>query len=73
MNQLPEIVVLEFDPKLFGEPSTYPEGVIYGKVLTIFRDSGGNQWVAFECEDTCGVHLIALGSPFFKALREEHE
>jgi hypothetical protein len=63
--QPPEIV--EFESEFFGEPS----GVIYGKVLAIFRDSEGSQWAAFECEDMLGVHLIPLCSRFLKGLREE--
>jgi hypothetical protein len=65
MNQLPEIV--EFEAELFENTVYAP--TLYGKVLTIFRDSEGEQWVAFECHDMPGVHLISLASRFFKGLR----
>ena len=55
---------IEFDSEFFGPERAGHRWV--GKVVTIFRDSTGVQRCAFECVCEPGIHIIHLGSPFFR-------
>jgi hypothetical protein len=55
---------IEFDSEFFGPKQAGHEWL--GKVVTIFRDSTGAHWCAFECIGEPGVHTIHLGSRFFR-------
>jgi hypothetical protein len=62
---IPDTIMIESEH--FGAQYA-SEGRLVGKVLTIFRDSTGDQYAAFEMADMAGVHLIHLGSRFFVML-----
>ena len=55
---------IEFDSEFFGPKQAGHRWL--GKVVTIFRDSTGAQWCAFEWLGESGIHIIHLGSPFFR-------
>jgi len=55
---------IEFDSEFFGPKQAGHRWL--GKGVTIFRDSTGAQWCAFECVGQPGIHTIQLSSPFFR-------
>jgi hypothetical protein len=60
---IPDCILIE--SAFFGNDYRL-EGPLVAKVVTIVRDSTGDQYAVFEMADMAGLFTIHLGSNFFK-------
>ena len=67
-NMFPSAV--EIDSEFFG--GEHAGERLVGKVIAIVRDSTGDQYCVFELADMAGLHVIHLGSNFFKGWSDEY-